>query len=121
MNKAIKQASSLTKNRKSKDTPFIFFPLVKWSVVLVEGRGLSWVKCRGSRVRAKKLAATKERCLVSIPREYSGRFHTNDVLSVWTNWDRHLQFAFLCASSLKTGKKTYYLSRRTLPRSASDG
>ena len=72
-------------------------------------------------MRAKKLAATKERCLVSIPREYSGRFHTKDVLSVWTNWDRHLQFAFLFASSLKTGKKTYYLSRRTLPRSASDG
>ena len=33
------------------------------------------------------------------------RFYTKDALSVWTNLDKHLQFVWLCVSSIKTGTR----------------
>ena len=52
---------------------------------------------------AREETRSNKRALFGIDsREYNGRFYTKDVISVWTNLDRHLQFVCLCVSGIKT-------------------
>ena len=37
--------------------------------------------------------------------EHSGRFYTEDALSIWTNLGKHLLFVWLCVSSIETGTR----------------
>ena len=52
---------------------------------------------------AREETRSNKRALFGVDsREYNGRFYTKDVISVWTNLDRHLQFVCLCVSGIKT-------------------
>ena len=49
---------------------------------------------------------------ILLQKQKIGRFYTWDTLSVWTDLGKHLEFVWLCASSMKTDTRPIMLSRR---------